>query len=727
MKSSSENRIFLPLAFLATFLLATFLLTVQGGISGVEKVFVINEPSPRNVFSPIHAVYVNEEETTKLREEKAAGVLQVYTLDPKVKKAAASQVSNLFKKLARAREKEKPETFRFPWSLSPETREFLFLPEAREEVPKALTLAVEKLLSEGILGDEEKKRLSEAGTSRVTQTDPEAKSEAEKELKELLSVGEAKERVASFLEKEGVRERSVRTAGSEIFAGVVQPNLFFNEEETARRRSEARETVEPLTEEIKRGEMIVQKGLLVTEEQLKRLVGLEKKLAERRIRSRLVTVGVLVFLGLALVSLFFRQFEPKKFPSPRYVTLVLTVLLLTLGIERLTLLIPGSSPYLLPGGLAAVLLTILWSPAAGVLGALVGSIFSVPLSEFRLDVTLMLLAGALAGAFAARKIRKRIHFVRIGLVTGLVNGAVILAFFSFPESRFLEALALAPLGLANGFLVVALAFFLVPLFEFFFNLTTDITLLELSDLNHPLLKRMVVEAPGTYHHSLVVSTLAEGACEAIGANALLARVGCYFHDIGKIARSEYFTENQTPQSGDPHQKITPTMSCLVIQNHVKEGIELAKQYKLKDVIVRFVPEHQGTTVVYYFYKKALDQAAPGETVRSDEFRYPGPKPQSRETAVALLADSTEAASRSLREKELSPEGIRSLVRKIINEKFIDGQLDECDLTLRDLHKIQDNFVRNLMAIFHTRVRYPTPEAEGERPDLFRPDEFTKFR
>jgi hypothetical protein len=271
-------------------------------------------------------------------------------------------------------------------------------------------------------------------------------------------------------------------------------------------------------------------------------------------------------------------------------------------------------------------------------------------------------------------------------------------------------------GLLNGALItVPLAFILLPIFEYFFNLTTDITLLELSDLNHPLLRRMVIEAPGTYHHSLVVSRLSEGACERIGANALLARVGCYFHDIGKIARSEYFVENQ---SGRPnkHDKLTPSMSSMLILNHVKEGIELGKKYKLKDSVLHFIPEHQGTGVIYYFYRKALEQAESGEKVDPDDFRYPGPNPQSKETAVALLADSIEAASRSV--KEPSAESLRSLVRKIINDKFIDGQLNECNLTLSDLHKIQESFVSDLMAIFHTRVAYPKKPEVKDAPDLF---------
>jgi hypothetical protein len=727
MRSLSGNRIFLALTFVFSFFLAALILTAHGRMASVQTEFPVNEPAPRSVFSPLRVVYVNEEETKRLRQEKESAVPPVYVIDSKVRGNVSSQAETFFKQLARAAEKKKLDAFRFPWELSQETRELLVKPDLREEARKVLALAFGRFFREGILADEAKKELLASGEERILQLDAEAKKEAETEPKNILSVGEARERVSSFLEEEGIKERKVRGAVSEIFGRLFQPNLLIDKEETKERRKAAAETVAAVTEEIKRGEMIVQKGLLITEPQQQRLAQLQKKMAERQVRSRLFLVGILVFLALAFVFLYLYEFEPKSLLSRRYVTLVLVAMLSTLGIERITLLVPGSSPHLLPGALAAILLTILWNPPAGILGSLAVPLLSVPLADFRLDVTLALLAGSLAGAFAARRTRKRIHFVKIGLATGLVNAAIFFAFFSFPESRWAEAVTVGLLGLANGFMVAALAFFLVPLFEWLFNLTTDITLLELSDLNHPLLKRMVVEAPGTYHHSLVVSTLAEGACEAVGANALLARVGCYFHDIGKIARSEYFTENQTPQTGDPHKKITATMSCLVIMNHVKEGIELARKYKLKEVIVRFIPEHQGKGVIYYFYKKALDQAAPGEEVRADDFRYPGPKPQSRETAVALLADSVEASSRSLREKELTPEGIRTLVRKIINEKFIDGQLDECDLTLRDLHKIQESFVHNLMAIFHTRVRYPTPEPDSQRPDLFKADQFTKFR
>lgn len=698
MKSTRTNKLFFCLLFFLTFVLAVLVIVAQKGLTPAQREFILNEPAPRTVFSPIHLTFLDGEETGRLQKEKQSQVLPVYTVDPKVKRSVSSRAEELLKERTQAHAKEKKSQ------------------QTTEEVSKALALLFERFLNGGILEDATKKELKDSGTLRIRKLGPEKRSDTEVEWRDLASLSEAKDQAG----------REIHNAlALEIFKETLQPNLFFDEAQTRERLKQAADLVAPIMEELKRGEMIIQKGLLVTAKEQKRLIQIQKKMAARQAQSRFLTVGLLVFLGLGLSFLYLKQFEPKQLRSPRFLVLILTTFLLTLVVERITLLIPGASLYLLPGALGSVLLTILWSPSAGILGAFSISILSIPLAEFRLEIILMLLLGSLVGSFAARRIRKRIHFLKVGLAVGTVNAAVLVALFPSQDWQISEALALAPLGFANSFLVTALSFFLVPLLEPLFNLTTDVTLLELSDLNHPLLKRMVVEAPGTYHHSLTVSTLAEAACEAIDANALLARVGCYFHDIGKIARSEYFTENQTLQTGDRHNKLTPTMSCLVIMNHVKDGIELAKKYKLKDTIVRFIPEHQGTGIIYYFYKKALDQAAPGETVNADDFRYAGPKPQSRETAVALLADSVEATSRSL--KEITPAAIQTLVRKIINEKFIDGQLDECDLTLKDLHKIQESFVHNLMAIFHTRVSYPVTPSNPRRPDLFEEDQFIKFR
>jgi putative nucleotidyltransferase with HDIG domain len=248
----------------------------------------------------------------------------------------------------------------------------------------------------------------------------------------------------------------------------------------------------------------------------------------------------------------------------------------------------------------------------------------------------------------------------------------------------------------------------MPLLEDLFKITTDITLLELSDMNHPLLKQMVLKAPGTYHHSLMVGNLAEAAAETIGANSLLARVGAYYHDVGKIEKAEYFSENQT-NAKSLHDKLTPSMSRLIITNHVKDGVEFAKKYRLKKDILDFIEQHHGTSLVHYFFQKALERVEDETMLKEEGFRYQGPKPQTKEAAIVLLADSVEAASRTLGNP--TPSRVEELAHRIVNNKFIDGQLDECELTLRDLNKIANVFVRVLIGVLHSRVEYPSDTNE----------------
>jgi len=243
----------------------------------------------------------------------------------------------------------------------------------------------------------------------------------------------------------------------------------------------------------------------------------------------------------------------------------------------------------------------------------------------------------------------------------------------------------------------------LPIFEYLFKTVTNISLLELADFNHPLLQRMTLEAPGTYHHSLIVGNLSDAACRAIGANSLLARIGAYYHDIGKLEKAEYFSENQEI-AASKHDSLSPDMSKLIIMNHVKDGVDLARKYKLNPVIIDFILQHHGNSLVYYFYRRALENLSEDEVIKEEGFRYPGPKPNSRETAIVLLADSVEAATRALHDP--TPAKVEEVVHKMINNRFIDGQLDECELTLKDIEKISSVFIRMLTAVYHSRLSYP---------------------
>ena len=292
----------------------------------------------------------------------------------------------------------------------------------------------------------------------------------------------------------------------------------------------------------------------------------------------------------------------------------------------------------------------------------------------------------------------------------MVNAAVLttVSFLQPPGETPLTTLLAwnIPLGLAGGLGSSLVAMALIPLFETIFNYTTDIKLLELASLNHPLMKELIAKAPGTYHHSLMVGSMSEAAAEEIGANPLLAKVMAYYHDIGKMDHAQYFIENQ--RGGvNPHDHISPNMSKTILISHVKDGAELGLKHKLGRAIVDGILQHHGTTLISYFYNKACEeQDVDIDCVQENDFRYPGPKPQFKEAALLMLADSIEAASRSL--DEPTPGRLTSLVRNIIQAKFLDGQLEECDLTLKDLSVIEDSYRRVILGIYHQRIDYPAP-------------------
>jgi cyclic-di-AMP phosphodiesterase PgpH len=312
---------------------------------------------------------------------------------------------------------------------------------------------------------------------------------------------------------------------------------------------------------------------------------------------------------------------------------------------------------------------------------------------------LICLASGISAALLIHGARRRNDIIRAGIILGVIQVAVGLLLTNF---RLLEPTQYLIL-FSNGLMYSVIILGILPVFEFLFGTATNISLLELADFNHPLLHRLMLEAPGTYHHSLVVGNLSEAACSSIGANSLLARIGAYYHDIGKLNKPEYFSENQD-MTASKHDALSPTISKMVIMNHIKEGVDLARRTHLNPRIIDFIQHHHGTSLVYYFYRRALERVEDTQEVAEEGFRYPGPKPRTKEIAVVLLADSVEAATRSM--KNPSPDGIRELVHKIINNKFIDGQLDDCDLTLKDLEKIAHVFIHVLSGIYHTRIMYP---------------------
>jgi hypothetical protein len=434
-------------------------------------------------------------------------------------------------------------------------------------------------------------------------------------------------------------------------------------------------------------------------------------------------LGPLSILGVCLLVAFLLGalvayvwvLHPKEVRRPRNLALLGTVLLLVLLLNRYGIVIVTSLhqsyPHIplsalragLPVPLGGVLLTILFSARLAVAGSLVLTILTGIMVAAPINYFLFSFVGSLAGIFTLAKYRGRTAFFRAGGMLSLANVYTLLA-FALVEGDVSGLVMEIVGGLLNGAIVAVVANGLLPLLEHSFGRTTDFTLLELSNLDEPMLRHLALVSPGTYHHSIMVGTLSEEAAESVGANALLCRVGAYYHDIGKTRHPAYFIENDR-DAAIRHDKLAPSLSRAIVMSHVKEGIEMARAYGLPEVLVDLIPQHHGTRLVHYFFQRAKETSDPDlRAVQEEDYRYPGPKPQTREAAILMLADAVEAAARTLTDP--TPARIQGAVQKIINGIFVDAQLDECDLTLRDLHRIANSFARILAGIFHERVDYP---------------------
>ena len=327
-------------------------------------------------------------------------------------------------------------------------------------------------------------------------------------------------------------------------------------------------------------------------------------------------------------------------------------------------------------------------------------------------IAMYLVSGSI-GAYMVTKQQQRYNILINGLIIGISNVLTIVSFGLIKKLEVMDVIARGGYGMLNGLFCAVLTIGTLPIWENVFKVITPLKLLELSNPNQPLLKRLLLEAPGTYHHSIIVGNLSERAAESIGADPLLARVGAYYHDIGKLKRPYFFKENQLGMD-NPHDKLQPSMSTLIITNHAKDGIALAREQNIPEEIIDIIAQHHGDTAVSYFYHKALKQDNSKE-IDIEDFRYPGPKPQTREAAIVMLADSTEAAVRSI--KEPNKKNIEEMIRNIIKGKLQDGQLEECDLTLKDLNTIANAFSSIMMGIFHERIEYPNLELAKEKGEL----------
>lgn len=521
-------------------------------------------------------------------------------------------------------------------------------------------------------------------------------------------VGEARSRVPRMIGLDlSDEEAAIATALTQSF---VVANSFLDPAATAEAQSEASEAVGPVTRRFEEGQVIVREGDPVRALDIE---GLDQfGLRQPRVTwTEFVGAGVLAVLGITLLYVYLARFAPQVIWSGPQ--LFLSVLLTTVFVLGSGLMVPpgGVLRYLAPAPALAMLLTATVGRHAGAASAVfLGAVTGV-IANNSLDMAIYAGVGGLVAALALDRVERIGEIFRAGAFVGLTHVSVLAIFYLVEGvAQLSELVASALAGVVNGGLSSSLAlgglFLVGPLFD----IVTTMRLIELSRPERPLLQRMLREAPATYHHSLMVANLAEQAAEDIGANALLTRVGAYYHDIGKIARPYFFAENQT-EGLNPHDRLDPETSAEVIVGHVNDGIKLARRYRLPTRVRAFIPEHHGESRVSFLYDKAVELAGDEGLVDEDRFRYPGRKPQSKETALVMLADGCEAAVRSAR--PVSAEELGEIVNRIIDQRIEDGQLNESGLTLQDIEIIREVFASALKGTFHPRIKYPEPK-EQER-------------
>ena len=521
----------------------------------------------------------------------------------------------------------------------------------------------------------------------------------------------------SVLEKlrdiEELNEKRIKIA-YQIVTHFIVPNVLYDGKETESRVENAIANVPLAKDQVLAGERIIDSHQRVTKQHIDKLNSLAAEKAERGEVSgfwaRLAPNLGKYLLCLALLSflVIFLWQDRREVVEDRKQLLMIALTILVIALLTFACNRTGLSSYLIPVSMAAIIITIFFDTYVGFLTSLVLSFLIGAMRGDEYGIVFVSLLVCSAAVLSVSLVRTRNWVLRS---MAAVTAAYL---FSITVHNFLSYASLRDImidwgfGMANGFLAPMFAYGLVIVLEYAFDMTTDMTLLELSDLNQPLLRQLAMQAPGTYHHSIMVGNLAEAAAEAIGANALLARVGAYYHDIGKLEKPEYFVENQA-KGRNPQEKLSPAMSSLILLNHVRKGAEMAHLHGLPKEIEAFIYQHHGTALMSYFYQKAVQQSAE-EKVVEDKYRYPGPRPKSRETAIVMLADAVEAASRTL--KDPSPSRLRNLVEGIIDERFKNGELDDSPLTLQDLSKIAEAFQKILNGVFHGRVEYPAREASN---------------
>jgi putative nucleotidyltransferase with HDIG domain len=500
--------------------------------------------------------------------------------------------------------------------------------------------------------------------------------------------------------------RISKEIANNIGINLIKPNMTVDDEKTEAYLEQLKKTIGVVI--IKKDQNIVLKGEVITDEDfaLMSSLGLLQQDGGKTDVKIYIGVGIIILLIELVLSFYLYKFKKDVFSDNSRLAIIALIICLSAGF---TVGINIISPYLIPFALISILMVVIFDHDLAFAVSIPVFIITGLITNFNFEYTMIYVLSSIGGAIFIKDVHQRSSLLVDGICAGALNGVMVFAVGLISTDGMLQNLTNSAICFLGGILAAILAIGILPVIESIFDIITPVKLLELSNPNQPLLKKLLYEAPGTYHHSILVANLSEAAAEEIGANALLARVGAYYHDIGKIKRPYFFKENQIIND-NPHDKITPKLSTVIITSHVRDGIDMAKEYKLPEAIRDIIQQHHGDTLVKYFYVMAKNDES--EEVEDSSFRYDGPKPSTREAAIVMLADSTEAAVRSLTNP--SVDEISKMVDRIVKDKIDDKQLDNCQITMQDIVKIRKSFKLVLEGIFHNRIEYPELKDGNEK-------------
>ncbi len=695
----------------------------------------LGQVASSDIKSPVSFNIIDEKNTFLSRQEAVNSVPPVFDFYPqayekliKNTKAAFSQMRNISLSEPNKPLVDKKLSFEMTIGIDVQDDLFFWLNENRFNakiegiVIESLTLWSKKMIYDGAVS------LQVESINSIAVKGKEELRESLYNIERLLDIRKKKLFKVALKKDESFSQTPQNI--QKLAHALITPNLIFNIRETESRRQKASDLVQPTKIKINRNQLIVAKGDLIQSSHLKILNEIQKLRSLKTVLFKILVTTILFFILMVIFLSFVKRFTANKVNIlKKDLAILSTITLASLLTIKLFIFISETSLYVSLGdyvGSEAFLYLAPLAMAPMLAGLLVSSgelvwlftlFFAIVLSsmiDFNFSLFVVSLGSGVAAARGVYSCEKRndIYFAgfRAGLVAALLVFLIGILFQGQTNLSFLNIVFISVAAFLGGVISALFALMIIPALESLFNCTTDVKLLELSNLSHPLMKEMIMKSPGTYHHALAVGNMVEEAANKIEANALLAKVMAYYHDIGKIEHAQYFIENQRPGL-NPHDEISPYMSKTVIIAHVKDGAELAIKHKLGRAIVDGILQHHGTTLIRYFYNKALELKGNSE-VEETEFRYPGPKPQFKEAALVMLADSIEAAARSIAEP--TPVKLTTLVQDIIQSKFIDGQLSECNLTFKELSMIEDTFKKTILNIYHHRIDYPQIEKTKQK-------------